>query len=320
MRKFLTASLILHGLIILIIAVGVTNPFKNKLSNQQPMIVDFVDIAEISRAPKLAPKQQAEKKQPEPKPVEKIEPEPMPEQKQENILEEKPLPQPEPEPMPETEPLPEPKPEPDPLPKKEPERIPDIRPKEPKKEEKKPAPQKKKPDPTKDTKKTKDKKKSDKAEVNLDKKKKSNASNKDTKNKRKTNASLDDLLSDVKDVEESTGDDGAPAEALGDTVTASEIDVLRQHIKRCWNVPAGVQGARDLAVTIRMEVAQDGTVTKAEIVDKARMNSNDEPFKAAANSAKRAVLDPQCNPLPLPAHKYDQWKDLEFNFDPKEMY
>ena len=74
-----------------------------------------------------------------------------------------------------------------------------------------------------------------------------------------------------------------------------------------------------MTVDIRMEIAKDGTVTKADIINKNRMNV-DGSFRAAAESAQRAVLDPQCNPLPLPKNKYEQWKDLEFSFNPRDMY
>ena len=40
---------------------------------------------------------------------------------------------------------------------------------------------------------------------------------------------------------------------------------------------------------------------------------------AAADSAVRAVRNPKCSPLELPADKYDQWKRIDFTFDPRDM-
>lgn len=68
-----------------------------------------------------------------------------------------------------------------------------------------------------------------------------------------------------------------------------------------------------------MELSNDGTVIKADIVDKRRMNS-DQYFRIAAESAQRAVLDPKCNPLPFPKGKHDQWKNVTMSFNPKDMF
>jgi len=59
-------------------------------------------------------------------------------------------------------------------------------------------------------------------------------------------------------------------------------------------------------------------VRDARIVDQGRM-STDSFFRAAAESAMRAVLNPRCNPLKLPREKYDVWKSFILNFNPKEM-
>ena len=40
---------------------------------------------------------------------------------------------------------------------------------------------------------------------------------------------------------------------------------------------------------------------------------------AAADAAKRAVLNPRCQPWPLPADKYSSgWRYITFNFDPRD--
>ena len=64
---------------------------------------------------------------------------------------------------------------------------------------------------------------------------------------------------------------------------------------------------------------KDATVYEAKIVNAHRMQQ-DPLFRAAAESARRAVLDPQCNPFPLPPEKYQQWKNIELTFNPKEMH
>jgi outer membrane biosynthesis protein TonB len=109
-----------------------------------------------------------------------------------------------------------------------------------------------------------------------------------------------------------------PKAPLGSQLTASELDLIRQQIARCWNVPAGARDAKDLVVEIRVAVDRDGTVQQATIVDQSRLNS-DPFFRAAAESARRAFFNPQCRPLHLPAEKYAIWKDLVVDFSPKDI-
>ena len=101
-------------------------------------------------------------------------------------------------------------------------------------------------------------------------------------------------------------------------VTMSEIDVLRQQIAGCWNIAAGARQAEALSVEIEMRMNPDATVRTARVVDGTRMNS-DPFFRAAAESALRALSHPDCIPLKLPVGKYEVWKSFTFNFDPKNM-
>ncbi len=109
-----------------------------------------------------------------------------------------------------------------------------------------------------------------------------------------------------------------PRAPLGSQISASEIDMVREQISRCWNVPAGARDAKDLVVEIRVAVNPDGTVQKATIVDQGRMAS-DPFFRAAAESARRAFFNPQCRPLRLPPEKYAIWKDLVVDFSPRDI-
>lgn len=108
-----------------------------------------------------------------------------------------------------------------------------------------------------------------------------------------------------------------PKAPLGSQLTASELDLVREQIARCWNINAGARDAKDLVVEIRASVQPDGTVTQATIVDQNRMN--DPVWRAAAESARRAFFNPQCTPLKLPPDKYDTWKDLDVSFSPKDI-
>lgn len=110
---------------------------------------------------------------------------------------------------------------------------------------------------------------------------------------------------------------GLNAEEVGDTLTATQIDLVRETIRPCWHFPAGLKDADKLIVDIKMELDNNGYVTSAKIADASRLKQ-DPNFRTAAESALRAVLDPACNPLPLPKDKYNEWKDLELSFNPKD--
>lgn len=101
-------------------------------------------------------------------------------------------------------------------------------------------------------------------------------------------------------------------------LSLSEMDAIMGQIARCWSVPAGVKNAQSLVVVIYAEFNQDGSYTKVQLAqDQGRYNS-DTAFRAAADSAIRAVK--QCSPLQgLPPDKFTRWHALELHFDPKYM-
>jgi len=109
-----------------------------------------------------------------------------------------------------------------------------------------------------------------------------------------------------------------PRAPLGSQLSASEVDMIREQISRCWNVPAGARDAKDLVVEIRVVVLPDGTVQRATIVDQGRL-AGDPFYRAAAESARRAFFNPLCRPLRLPPDKYDIWKDMVVDFSPKDI-
>ena len=101
-------------------------------------------------------------------------------------------------------------------------------------------------------------------------------------------------------------------------LTLSQEDALRAQIFGCWTVPLGLPYDDDLLVRIKLELKQDGTINKSEILDHERMNRPGEKFyKVLAESALRAVRI--CQPLRVPQTGYEKWKTIQLNFDPTEM-
>ena len=101
-------------------------------------------------------------------------------------------------------------------------------------------------------------------------------------------------------------------------LTLSEEDALRAQIFGCWTVPLGLPYDDDLLVRIKLELKQDGTINKSEILDHERMNRPGQKFyKVLAESALRAVRI--CQPLRVPQIGYEKWKNIQLNFNPTEM-
>ena len=101
-------------------------------------------------------------------------------------------------------------------------------------------------------------------------------------------------------------------------LSLSEEDALRAQIFGCWTVPLGLPYDDDLLVRIKLELKQDGTINKSEVLDHERMNKPGQKFyKILAESALRAVRI--CQPLRVPQTGYEKWKTIQLNFDPTEM-
>ena len=101
-------------------------------------------------------------------------------------------------------------------------------------------------------------------------------------------------------------------------LTLSEEDALKAQIFGCWSVPLGLPYNENLLVRIKLKLKPDGTVIKAVILDSERMNMPGQGFfKVLAESALRAVQ--LCQPLRVPTSGYERWKDLQLNFDAREM-
>ena len=115
------------------------------------------------------------------------------------------------------------------------------------------------------------------------------------------------------------GDTPSPMASLTDRLAVNEITArLSKQLSYCWNVLAGAKYAENQIVTIRINVNPDRTVRNAQVIDQMRYNT-DTYFRAAADSALRALKHPYCTPLDLPTDKYDIWKEIDFNFDPSLM-
>ena len=77
----------------------------------------------------------------------------------------------------------------------------------------------------------------------------------------------------------------APAPRTG-LLRRTITDAIKQKVERNWSVPAGLLDAGELVVTLRIQLAPDGSVRRVEIVD-ADGGAN---YRTIAESGRRAVL------------------------------
>ena len=101
-------------------------------------------------------------------------------------------------------------------------------------------------------------------------------------------------------------------------LSLSEEDALKAQIFGCWSIPLGLPYNEDLLVRIKLQLKPDGSIIRSEIIDHARMNKPGQGFyKVLAESALRAIK--LCQPLRVPTTGYERWKDMQLNFDAREM-
>ena len=75
----------------------------------------------------------------------------------------------------------------------------------------------------------------------------------------------------------------------------------------------GLPYDEDLLVRIKLELKQDGTIMKSEILDHQRMNKPGQKFyKVLAESALRAVR--LCQPLKVPPTGYEKMEKYPIKF------
>mgnify|MGYP003877945209 CR=1 FL=1 len=104
--------------------------------------------------------------------------------------------------------------------------------------------------------------------------------------------------------------------SLGDKLSISEKDAIRRQFYRCWIVPAGAKNLKDLFVSIKIKLDKEWNVIYSKLINDNKLNESF--FRAAAESALRAVNHPECKKLKVPEKKYATWKEIILDFDPSQ--
>jgi colicin import membrane protein len=92
--------------------------------------------------------------------------------------------------------------------------------------------------------------------------------------------------------------------------------LMRESVKRCWNINAGLDGVDKITVRIEIRLNRNGALADNPKI----LNSGNGPlFRDMADSALRAIV--ACAPYALPPDMYEGgWDHMIMNFDPSQMF
>jgi len=127
---------------------------------------------------------------------------------------------------------------------------------------------------------------------------------------------LDESNDDEKTIEENKEETQEETLEANMEVSISEMDLVIQQLRSCFNPRAGTQIVGDEMVKIRAKIDRQANVRKdtVQIIDTNISNSNPY-YEAITESAVATLYNPLCSKLKLPLNKYESWKDLKITID-----
>jgi hypothetical protein len=99
-------------------------------------------------------------------------------------------------------------------------------------------------------------------------------------------------------------------------LTAAERAGLADKIGECWAVDAGAPNISTIVVELRVQVDTGGVVRQ---VQPNGAVPTDPRARMVFEAARRALLDPRCNPLPLSRDRLEALRNTIFRFNPREL-
>ena len=99
-------------------------------------------------------------------------------------------------------------------------------------------------------------------------------------------------------------------------VSISEMDLVIQQLRSCFNPRDGTQIIGDEMVKISAKIDRAANVRKdtVQIID-TNISKSNPYYKAITESAVATLYNPLCSQLKLPLNKYESWKDLKITID-----
>jgi len=100
-------------------------------------------------------------------------------------------------------------------------------------------------------------------------------------------------------------------------LSQSEIDALISRLSNLWTPPAA-GNLDEVTVRVKIQLTREGRLAGPALLTSPHGYSKSALFMASRDSAMRAVLRAQPFDM-LKPENYEQWKELEINFDPRDM-
>lgn len=112
---------------------------------------------------------------------------------------------------------------------------------------------------------------------------------------------------------------GASNAPVGPPMTSGERDAMRVAVQQCWNVGSLSSDALNTTVVVFVSVAQNGVPDAGSIRMVSSTGGSEAGARGAFEAARRAIIRCGARGFPLPAEKYDQWREMELVFNPDGM-
>lgn len=109
---------------------------------------------------------------------------------------------------------------------------------------------------------------------------------------------------------------GSPLSNDTAALTEAERSAIGDHVRECWTYDPGAPGVNKMQVVLQVTTDANGIVRMANIAGQDQARLGDPIFRAFAERARRAVLDPHCANLPLPESMLGKNNVLTFRFRP----
>ena len=101
-------------------------------------------------------------------------------------------------------------------------------------------------------------------------------------------------------------------------MTSAERQQMLNALKGCWIVDPAAIGFGSISVTLAASLQPNGYVDRGSVRVVSPMPTPPE-YRVAVESARQALLDTRCQPLPVPPQKYDAWRQVQITFNPQNM-
>lgn len=111
---------------------------------------------------------------------------------------------------------------------------------------------------------------------------------------------------------------GDPDANSAPQLTRGEYDALKGRVTQCWSLPSFVD-LENLRVTVLLRMAREGYMDDIADISVAGL-ANPAHARAVESSLMRNLNRRNCDFSDvLPGNKYDTWKDVKINFEPRDF-